>query len=107
MEKINNLWAIKVTFEPTASPTGRFRGESWIDPTTFAPVRLFVSLVEKKPFLDQFSMLINYGSVETGKVQVVSTVIDGSGGFAMMQKRHPLGNNLRECHELPTQKIQG
>ena len=86
IEQIGKQWTVKVAFAPTKSPAGRFRGESWIDPVTFAPVRLFVSLAEKKPFLDQFSMLIDYGIVETGKVQVVSTVIDGSGGFAMLQK---------------------
>lgn len=86
VEQINNRWTIKINFEPSNGPAGRFRGETWIDPTTFTPVRLFVSLAEKKPFLDQFSMLIDYGTVETGQVQVVSTVIDGSGGFAMVQK---------------------
>lgn len=86
VEQIRKQWTIKIAFEPTKRPTGRFRGESWVNPVTFAPVRLFATLAEKKPFLDQLSMLIDYGIVESGQVQVVSTVIDGSGGFAMLQK---------------------
>jgi hypothetical protein len=45
-------------------------------------------MAEKKPFLDQFSMLLEYAQVQTGDWQLVHSIIDGSGGFAMIQKHY-------------------
>lgn len=88
VEQIGSIWCVKINFEPATSPVRRFRGEAWIDPTHALPVRVFCLLAEKKPFLDQLSMLLEYGEVDTGDWQLVRSVIDGSGGFAMLQKHY-------------------
>ncbi len=82
IEQIGPIWCVKIAFEPATSPVRRFRGEAWIDPVQARAVRVFCLLAEKKPFLDQLSMLLEYGPVETGDWQLVRSVIDGSGGFA-------------------------
>lgn len=86
VERLDGQWRIRIDFSPTASPVGRFQGQAWIDPLTYEPVRFYGILAEKKPFVDQFSMLIEYGVAENGKTQTVRSVLDGSGGFAMIQK---------------------
>jgi hypothetical protein len=86
VEEVDGQWRIRIDFAPAGSPVGLFKGQAWIDPLTYEPYRFYGVLAEKKPFLDQFSMLIEYGIAENGQLQTVRSVLDGSGGFAMIQK---------------------
>jgi hypothetical protein len=88
IERIDERWTVRIDFKPSDSPVKRFEGQAWVEPTQGLPIRVFCRLAEKRPFLDQFSMLLEYGVVETGDWQLVRSVIDGSGGFAMIQKHY-------------------
>lgn len=96
MEEMDGQWRIRIDFEPAGSPVGLFKGQAWIDPVTYEPYRFYGVLAEKKPFLDQFSMLIEYGIAENGKLQTARSVLDGSGGFAMIQKHIRTEVELKE-----------
>lgn len=87
LEQIDGCWTVRIAFEPLPERTGRFRGLIWLDAQDCEPRRFYGEFADKKPFLDQLSMLIEYGVAENGCVQATRSVIDGSGGFAMIQKR--------------------
>ncbi|MBX9770817.1 MAG: hypothetical protein K2X29_05580 [Candidatus Obscuribacterales bacterium] len=106
MEKVGENWTIRIDFAPADSPVKRFAGQAWIDARTTLPIRVFCRLAEKRPFLDQFSMLLEYGSVETGDWQLVRSVIDGSGGFAMIQKHYRSEVELSEYAPSPSPTIR-
>lgn len=86
MEQINGAWTIRVDFSPKPGANNRFRGQFWFDAATHEPRRFYGEIADKKPFVDQVSMLFEYGPAENSHVQAIRAVIDGSGGFAMLQK---------------------
>jgi hypothetical protein len=101
VEKIGESWTLRIKVEPTGSVVGRFMGDAWVDAETHAPVRLYLVLAEKKPFLDQLTMLLDYGPAQNGQIQLVRSVIDGSGGFAMIQKHIRSEIDFSEYAPLP------
>ena len=96
VKKFNGIWAIHLEYEPESSPKKRFRGEAWIDATTREPLRHVLKIAEKIPLVDAVTTILDYGTVSTGTTQVVQTVVEGSIGFAMLQKHYRLEVAIRD-----------
>lgn len=88
IEPWGESYAVKVTFGPAGKPKGRFKGEAWIDPRGHAPYRLICNVAEKIPFVDQVTTVLEYGPAETDTYQIKRSIIEGSGGFAMLHRHY-------------------
>lgn len=105
VKKFNGTWAVHLAYEPESSPKKRFRGESWIDATTHEPLRHVLTIAEKIPFVDSVTTILDYGTVSTGTTQVVRTVVEGSIGFAMLQKHYRWEIAIRDYRHTSPAKI--
>lgn len=89
-----NTW--RIGFEPTPPLENRFRGDVWIDPQTYEPVRFLGAWAQPPRFVQQMSMQLDWARSENGHTQVRRSVVVGQGGFAFIQKRYRIETEITD-----------
>ena len=85
VETINGVPSVRIDFDPVEPLDGKLRGTVWVHPVIFEPTRVNAAYAKPPAFVDRIALQFDYGVVETGKVQERKSVVEGSGGFAIIQ----------------------
>lgn len=95
-DKIGETTVLKIEFVPTEPLDAKFKGYFWIDPRTSHPLRVDAELAKNPRFVDKVHMIFDYGPSENGAIQARKSRIEGSGGFAFIQRRYRVDTDLSD-----------
>lgn len=95
-ETVGERLLLKVAFEPNKPVDKKFRGKIWADPETFDPIRFEGDWAEPPRFVNEMTHVLEFGPAENGQTQVRRSVVSGSGGFALIQKRFRIETDAKD-----------
>jgi hypothetical protein len=99
LETLDGRQTIKLAYEPNQPLDGRFRGQVWIDATTYEPVRFFGAWAKLPPFVSEISMHLEWGPAENGFTQLRKSLVNTTGGISFFQKRYRIETVLADYRE--------
>ncbi|MFO0944403.1 MAG: hypothetical protein U1D30_00425 [Planctomycetota bacterium] len=95
-EKMGEKTVLKLEFIPKEPLDAKFKGHFWVDPETHHPVRVDAELAKNPRFVDKVRMVFDYGPAENGAIQARKSSIEGSGGFAFIQRKYRVNTELSD-----------
>ena len=95
-DKLGDRQLLRIAFEPTEPMDVKFRGKLWVDPAHVQPGRFEGAWAKPPAFVDQMTQLLEFAASENGEMQCRRSVVAGSGGFAIIQKRFRIETDLAD-----------
>lgn len=95
-EEIEGRPTARIGFEPAGPPAGLFRGRIWVEPRTLEPLRFEASLAKNPAFVDRLFLRFEWAPFAGHGLQLARSMIDGAGGFALIQKHYRLESTFRD-----------